>query len=154
MKTTTLMCHPGGSMVEEDPGFVAVLDLCQQPELIVEHATGADRLVLALHRGDYALAEVQAQARLLGMDPFGVQIVHLEKEPRPGLSVTLAGLTARATAFTESKPEHAKAEFPRRVSRRALLTLPKPEYVAVPLVDTEVCAAADGCSQRDEERSR
>lgn len=146
MTTKTLICRLDEGVVEAaDPNLVAIAHLCKQPELITEHARGADRLVLALHWDAYALAEIQAQSRLLGLDPFGVQILHLPNEPRPGLGVALSGLAARAAAFTDSKPEHAKAVTPQRVSRRALLTLPKPEYVAAPLVDTQVCAAADGC---------
>ncbi len=146
MNTQVLLCSSPPVHPIEPAAHVSEIDnLCRQPELIAEYANGADRLVLALHRDDYALAEVQAQARLLRLDPFGVQIVHVEGEPSATFGVTLSGLMARAEAFTGSKPDHAKAVFPRRLSRRTLLTVPKPEYTAVPDVDRQTCVAADGC---------
>jgi ferredoxin len=146
MNAKTLVCiSPGGDRVPADSNLIEVEDLCRQPSLIVEHAAGADRLVLALHRDDYGLAEIQAQTRLLGLDPFGVQIFHLDGSPGAELGIALVGLAERAKAFAGSKPEHAKASFPNRLSRRSLLTLPKPEYIAAPFVDQEICAAADGC---------
>ena len=146
MNTKTLLCvSPSPDRIPADSNLVEIEDLCRQPALIVEHAAGADRLVLALHREDYSLAEIQAQVLLLGLDPLGVQIWHFDRAPGAELEITVNGLVERAEAFAGSKPEHAKAVFPKRLSRRALLTMPKPEYTAVPSVDQEVCAAPDGC---------
>lgn len=128
-------------------GARVVPELCRRPDLIRELAAGSDRLVLGLCGGRYSLGAVQREARKLGLDPLGIEIV--DQRAAAGdldrLEVMVAGAIARATAFAGSRPEHAKLGTAREASRRALLTFSVPEYHAAPAVEVARCAAGTGC---------
>ncbi len=148
MKVTTLLCWDGpeGLHAPDHEDLYTVNELCRHPDTVARLGADADRLVLALHHDDYELAPIQTGARAVGIDPLGVEILEMPRdEDDEWLQVTLAGAEARAGAFGGSQPEHARPSFPKRLSRRSLLTTPKPEYEAVPMVDHGVCAADDGC---------
>ncbi|HSJ82625.1 MAG TPA: 4Fe-4S binding protein [Acidimicrobiia bacterium] len=121
--------------------------LCARPEPIRELAAGADRLVLGLCRGRYSVGDVQREVRRAGLDPLGIEIVDLDDAGGESerLELILAAATARAEAFTGSRPEQTKLSFPGHASRRALLTFSIPEYQAAPAIDESRCAAARGC---------
>jgi ferredoxin len=144
MTTVTVVCgdepaiDPGNSHVE------VVADLCRRPAKVIESARDAERIVLVLHAGAYDLAHVQKALRGSDIDPLGAQIFDADTET--GLSeAVLAGLAARASAFTGSDPENAKPVRPPKVTRRGLLRPPAHSYEAVPRLDRAACAAADGC---------
>ncbi len=150
--TSILLCGealPGPNLGEglSRAGARVVPELCRRPDLIRELAAGSDRLVLGLCRGRYSLGAVQREARRVGLDPLGVEIV--DQQAAAGdldrLEVMVAGAVARATAFAGSRPEHAKLDTPREASRRALLTFSLPEYHGAPAVETARCAAGTGC---------
>lgn len=149
MKVTTLFCWDGPEGLhapDDQDDLYTVNDLCRHPDTVERLAADTDRLVLALHHNDYDLAPIQTGARAVGIDPLGLQIFEIPPDTDDErLRVTLAGAAARAAAFGGSQPEHARPSFPKRLSRRSLLTTPKPEYEAVPMVDHGVCAADDGC---------
>ena len=149
MSTIALICgdHPNGLGTGDWPEWVkSVEGLCWRAALVAELADGADRIVLGLHRDQYNLAEFQAQARSLGIDPLGVPVLVLDSVgSRAGFETELAGLRARTEAFAGSEPEHAKPVAPRLMSRRSFLTKPSYEYVAVPFIDPTVCTAGEGC---------
>lgn len=48
-------------------------------------------------------------------------------------------------AITPATPEHAKPVLSNAVTRRGLFRPPQPVYVAAPMIDPDICAAADGC---------
>ncbi len=105
-----------------------------------------DRLVLGLCSKNYSLAELQPEVRKAGLDPLGVEIVHLgEATPERG-KVLLAAAVARARAFAGSRPEHSKIYRSSRIGRRSLFGLRWTEYRAVPSVDRTACAAGGGCN--------
>lgn len=148
MNTTALGC--ADSLPDEFANVARVTflaDLCTRPGQIAEYTDDAERLVLVLHRDDYTLSSVQTQIRAVGIDPLGIQLLDVAAAAGDAhrLDVMVAGALARVEKYAGSKPEHAKPVFPAVVSRRELLTIPKPTYEAVPLVNHEVCAASDGC---------
>ena len=152
MTTAVLLCAdgapaPNGGGRVALPAHHTVPGLCEEPERIRELAAGAERLVLGLCGARFSLGAVQREARRIGLDPLGVEIVDLDGAAgdRRRLAVLLAAAVARAGAFAGSGPEHAKLTFPARTSRRALLTFALPEYVAAPEVDHACCAAGRGC---------
>ncbi|MFQ5555590.1 MAG: 4Fe-4S binding protein [Acidimicrobiia bacterium] len=147
MNTAVLVCCEKRDGAVASEAVVIVDDLCTRPEQIAELTVDADELVLGLHRDAYALADVQTQCRAAGFDPLGVPIIERGLLTEPTIApAVLAGASARAAFFEESRPEQTKPVFPKRMTRRSLLGLPKPEYVGVPAIDHAVCAASDGCS--------
>jgi ferredoxin len=103
--------------------------------------------VLLVHPEELELAPLQAAVRKSGFDPFGVPLIDISGaagDPAR-LAVMVAGAVARAGAFAGSRPEHARPVMAGTMSRRSLLTIPRPHYVAVPFVDPDLCAAGDGC---------
>lgn len=148
MNVVTVVCDEGSTGALELPEAIVVRDACVRPDRLSEALDGADGLVLGLHPGRYAVAEVQRAVRASGIDPLGVQIVDIA-DPADGwgedLALALRAAAARASTFQGSRPEHAKPVFPRTMSRRGFLS-PHPEYLAVPAVDSDACQASDGCS--------
>lgn len=129
-----------------DADICIVPGLCRQPNLIRDLVpTGA--LVLALCSASYSLSEIQREARRAGIDPLGMEIVHLDEAAgdRDRLAVMLAGAVARASSFPGSDPDQAKLSFPGAVSRRSLLRFSLPEYHATPSIDNAACVALRGC---------
>lgn len=127
-------------------GAIEVEGLCTSPAQLASVGLEADRIVVILHEKRYDLAAVQKAMRSQGIDPLGAQILDLPAASDPlDVSLTVAGLQARASAYAGSQPENAKPVLPREVTRRGLLRLPQPVYLAAPVVEHDVCAAADGC---------
>lgn len=122
--------------------------LCGQLETIGRVLTGKGfhRLVLGLCSEEYSVAEMQTQARKLGLDALGVEIVHLRDVEVEKAKVLLTAAVARARVFAGSRPEHAKLYLSSRISRRSLLRLSITEYMAAPSIDHGLCAADIGCS--------
>jgi ferredoxin len=115
---------------------------------------GAGRLVLGLASPSYSTVEVQAEARLAGLDPLGMQVVDLGGHvalvhPREAATekamLLLAASIARSRTFTESRPEMVKPHLPAAGSRRFALGLPRLEYLPVPWIDRQRCASERGC---------
>jgi ferredoxin len=125
---------------------VAIKELCVAPAQLALDLGTAKHVVLLLHHSRYNLAEVQKALRSADIDPLGTQIFDV-----PGainsvdLEVAVSGLRERALAFAGSRPEHAKPVLRGEVTRRGLFRSPEPLYLAAPMVDHGVCAAADGC---------
>ncbi len=127
-------------------GADAVEGLCDSPEQLASKGFEADRMVLLLHEKRYDLAVVQKALRSMGIDPLGTQILEAPSGSGPfEVSLPLAGLSARASAYAGSEPEHAKPVLRGEVTRRGLFRPPQPVYLAAPMIDHDVCAAADGC---------
>lgn len=144
MKTATFVCGDEPPITLDGHDVHVIPDLCARPLQIAESGTDADNAVVVLHRKAYDLAHVQKALRATDIDPLGAQV--LDVEPHVEVAApTLAGLAARAAAFSGSEPESAKPVFPQTVTRRGFLRMPAPVYVPVPRVDHGTCAAADGC---------
>jgi ferredoxin len=127
-------------------GAVAVKGLCDSPEQLAHEGIEADRMVLLFHEKRYDLAAVQKSLRSMGIDPLGTQILEVPSSSDPyDASLPLVGLLARASAYAGSEPEHAKPAVRGEVTRRGLFRLPQPVYLSAPMIDHDVCAAADGC---------
>jgi len=118
--------------------------------------TDAGSIVFGLCSRDYPQPEIEAKARKIGLDPFGIEWVHLGAycaQVLPGHAATekakllLAAALAKAQANCGSLPENAKPilSLDQQVSRRALFTLPPIRYEAIPTVRAEMCAARYGC---------
>ncbi|MBI4233101.1 MAG: 4Fe-4S binding protein [Chloroflexi bacterium] len=133
--------------------------LCHTPrELARATASGAGRVVLGVCSRDYAEREMQFQARKVGLDPPGVEVVNLGAFCAPvwersrateKAKLMLAAAIARARAYSGSGAENLKPYFPplsQRVSRRALFTLPPVQYRVVASVDRQRCVADTGCA--------
>lgn len=122
-------------------------DLCSRPGDLAGSIAGATRLVMIVHQAALSMAKIQRSVRGAGIDPLGVQYLSADtiagNTSRAG--VLILGAVARAEAFIESRPEHARPRFDAGRTRRDLLSVPVPYYEAVPLIDDHVCAAADGC---------
>ncbi|MGQ9630547.1 MAG: 4Fe-4S binding protein [bacterium] len=169
LKTAVLICGDVDLDLEEilrwlpeafqDISAHIVPDLCRRPEEIgkLVGAGGASRLVLGLCSVEFAVAEVQTQARKSGLDALGIEVIDLRAyaaSVHPRLQATerakilLAASIARARAFPGSRPENAKPHFSAsaRVSRRSLFKLPLLEYWAVPSIQESQCAANLGCN--------
>ncbi len=153
--TAILICEdwPGFTHVpewsEEDQREVlAVPELCKRPETVGTLLAGrkVDRLVLGLCSEEaYSLAELQPEVRKAGLDPLGVEIVHLMGVGPDKAKVLLAAAAARALAFAGSKPEHSKMYKSTKISRRSLFRLRWTEYRAVPSINHAACTAGSGC---------
>ncbi|MFQ5947272.1 MAG: 4Fe-4S dicluster domain-containing protein, partial [Acidimicrobiia bacterium] len=150
--TVVLLCEERVPEIEPqgwlpDANVAIVPDLCRRPGEIGRLAHGASHLVLGVCPGEYSLGAIQTQARRVGLDALGVELVDLRSAEGDAerLRLIVAGAVSRARAFGGSRPEHAKLCFPADLSRRSLLTLSLPEYLAVPLADESLCAADTGC---------
>jgi NAD-dependent dihydropyrimidine dehydrogenase PreA subunit/coenzyme F420-reducing hydrogenase delta subunit len=130
---------------------------CRSPERWLDGAVaGADRLVLGLCTTTGHRHELDANARKVEVDPFGLEVLNLGAScalahPRPQATekaklLLEAGL-ARARAYAGSRPENVKPllSWNGQLSRRSLLTLPPIRYEAVPSIREESCSARAGC---------
>ncbi|MEE9600901.1 MAG: 4Fe-4S dicluster domain-containing protein [Thermoplasmata archaeon] len=153
-KTALLICghwRESGELtdwlLDEDVEVHVIPELCHHfdfPRLLAGREIR--RLILGLCREGSSIGELQTQARKVGLDPLGVEIVSLNGNGIERSKVLLAGALARARAFKGSKPENAKLYLSSRISRRSLLRLSLTEYRAVPSVDQGICAAGSECS--------
>ena len=152
MRVATLACREccdcEGVLIPRDlEGVIYVDDLCQRPGDLSRSIAGATRLVMIVHPIGLSTAKVQRSVRSAGIDPLGIQYLSADtiEGDSSRAALLIRGASARAEAFIESQPEHARPRFGVRRSRRDLLSVPVPYYEAIPLVDDNVCAAADGC---------
>lgn len=141
-------CDREGVLIPRDlDGVAYVDDLCHEPGDLSRSIAGATRLVMIVHPAGLSTAKVQRSVRSAGIDPLGIQ--YLSADTIDGdtsrAALLIRGSSARAEAYIESRPEHARPRFGAQRSRRDLLSVPVPYYEAIPLVDDHVCAAADGC---------
>lgn len=130
---------------------------CARPERWLDQGVkGAPRLVLGVCALGSDRHDLDAQARKLGLDPFGVEVVALRANAPPGeppslgtdrAKVLLAAAVAKARAYQGSRPESAKPilGWGPAVGRRALFTLPPMRYEAIPSIREAACAAGEGC---------
>ncbi|MGI9610664.1 MAG: 4Fe-4S binding protein, partial [Acidimicrobiia bacterium] len=146
MSVAVLACTDRPALLPDDSDAIGIAALCEFPEQLAHRIDDAERVVLLLHESRYGLAEVQKVLRSVDIDPLGVEILEIPTDTEEfDVGRALAGLRARAAAFTGSQPEHAKPVLRGEVTRRGLFQPPQPVYLAAPLVDHGVCAAADGC---------
>jgi ferredoxin len=137
-----------GWTIEDDVELHVMKGLCQEPGQLREPLEGSrvDRLVLGLHFDRYGLADLQTEARGLGLDALGLEIVHLDGHDLDRGKRRIRAALARARAFGGSGPEHAKLISAQKVSRRGLFRLSLSEYVAAPAIDLTICASGIGCN--------
>jgi ferredoxin len=116
----------------------------------------ASGLVLGLCSRDYSMAELEAQARKAGLDPFGVEVVNLgsycaqvsaKPQATEKAKILLKAACARAEVFPESRPDSVKPvlSWDHTVSRRSLFTLPPLRYEPVASIRKESCISDEGC---------
>ncbi len=146
MSTAIFVCADVPAIALVGADVVGIEGLCDDPALLAEVIGDADRVVMLLHQSRYDLAAVQKALRSVEVDPLGAQILEvLSSTGGTDLEIAVAGLRSRSLAFTGSSPEHAKPVLRGEVTRRGLFRPPQPVYLAAPMVDHGVCAAADGC---------
>ena len=146
MNAAIVLCADEPAIRYGGRGIAAVKGLCNSPAQLAAAVGEAERAVLLLHQGRYDLAEVQKALRSADIDPLGAQILAFSVGPdNAELETAVAGLRHRTLAFAGSRPEHAKPVLRGEVTRRGLFKPPQPVYLAAPMVDHDVCAAADGC---------
>jgi ferredoxin len=146
MSVTVVVCGDHPQIPIDGPDTVVVDGLCKNPGQIRGLDVPWDRVVAVVHRNQYHLPDVQKSLRSVDVDPLGAQILSTDGETdATALGVTVEGLRARAEAFKDSAPEHAKPVFQREVTRRGFLKPPVPAYVSAPRVDHASCAADGGC---------
>jgi Fe-S-cluster-containing hydrogenase component 2 len=154
-KTAVIVCGDIGrgalladAFPDGDAALRVVEGLCRRPGTLgrVLAGQGFRRLVVGLCAPPSSRAEIQAQARRVGLDALGVEVVSLRGASPEKTKMLLAAAVARARAFAGSGPEHAKVYLTSRLTRRSLLTLTLAEYRAVPSVAEETCVAEGGCT--------
>jgi ferredoxin len=130
---------------------------CERPARWLDQGVrNARGLVLGVCALNSDRHELDAQARKLGLDPFGIEVVALRGHPPPGhppsvgtdrARLLLAAAAAKVQAYQGSRPESAKPilRWGPDVSRRALFTLPPMRYEAIPSIREAACAAGEGC---------
>ncbi len=134
-------------------------NLCHSPqELTWAKVAGATRVVLGVCSQECAERETQTQARKVGLDPLGIEVVNLgafcatvreRSLASDKAKLLLAAAIAKARAFSGSSAENLQPYFPplsQKVSRRALFTLPPIQYRVVASIDRQRCVAHTGCS--------
>ena len=132
--------------------------LCNAPdEVYISARAGSRHIVLGLCSSDYAALEMHSNARKVGLDPLGVEVVDLgalctslsaEAHRSEKARLLLAAAVARARAYSGSSPANLKSYFPplsEKMSRRALFTVPPLQYQAVASIASEKCAHEQGC---------
>ena len=146
MKTHVVRCGDGPRLGGENNGVLTVDELCRDPSRLHEVLVDPGHVVLHLHPGQAARAEVQRALRGASVDPLGAQTLEAAPDASGAhVDVALAALAARAGAFAGALPQQAKPIPPREMTRRGLLRPPAPEYLAAPAVDHDHCRSADGC---------
>jgi len=125
-----------------------VEDLCEQPRRIAE-ALGpgeVSRLVLGLCANGVRRQEVQAWARSVGVDPFGVRCVSLHVATQEDSSRLLVGAFEGLRSVPDTDPERLRIRLPdEAVSRRALFSLRIIGYEPVAAADRATCAGVQRC---------
>ncbi|MEE9568793.1 MAG: 4Fe-4S binding protein [Candidatus Binatia bacterium] len=135
-----------------------VPQLCERPGRAVETVAtnGAVRVVLGLCSQDYSEIELHSHVRMIGLDPFGVEVVNLgahcalvhpRSQATEKAKLLLEAAVARARAFFGGDGESVKPVFSlnQTVSRRALFTLPPLHYEPVVSIRRVDCAFDEGC---------
>jgi ferredoxin len=148
--TTILFCTEEEALPDIEVGdavLIGVEDLCELPRQMVSLVADDEReLVLAVHRDRLQLGALQAAARRLGFDPMSLGLLDLRSVTEgDGLLRALAATRARLSRFPGSRPEQVKLLPPDRSTRRGLLSIGTPTYVAAPAIEHEICVAGDGC---------
>lgn len=151
-KTSVLLCGDRASELAmgsfaEGVSVQIVPELCQSTRNIGQLALGATSLVVGVCSGEYSLGAIQTQARKVGLDALGVELVDLNcanGDPER-LRLMVGAAVARAAAFGGSRLGNAKQTFPSRMTRRSLFRLSVPAYVSAPQPDSTRCTAGTGC---------
>ncbi len=130
-------------------------NLGRGPERIRELAarTGAERLVLGTWAPAPGARELRAWCREGGLDPFAVELVDLARFPpspqtEEAAALVLAAAAAGLRAYEGSRPEQLRLEplpLDGRLSRRSLLSLPRPSYRPVASIAEDRCLGARRC---------
>lgn len=113
-------------------------------------------LVLGLCSHDYSVPEFEAQARKVGLDPFGVEVVNLgaycaqvheRSQATAKAKILLEAALASVGASPESRPDNIKPVllWDQTLSRRSLFTLPPVRYEPVAFIRKGDCAFNEGC---------
>jgi len=146
---TVVMCADGWSGPPLDLAEAEVLmvdELCRAPRRIALPDDEDMEVVVALHRDQTNLGEVQAALRRLGFDPLAVSIVDLDAVGYQGeLERVLTAALARARVYPGARPEQVKLLAADRRTRRGFLSLGAPAYTGAPRIAIEACAASHGC---------
>ncbi len=154
MNTVVVACAAAGQLLPDVQPDFEFDDLCRTPNQLGVLG-GVERLVLILQAGKYDLPEVQRAARMIDVDPLGLQIIEVDEASLNGsFQADLAGVVARASKFEGSVPEHAKPLAARVMTRRGFLRPLAPAYVAAPFIDPDICVSSDGCMACVEECPR
>ncbi|UCG40365.1 MAG: 4Fe-4S binding protein [Acidimicrobiia bacterium] len=144
--TQVVRCGDEPRLGGSGDGVSNVTELCRDPARLHQVVPDGGPVVLHLHPGQTARAEVQRALRRAGVDPLGAQTLETAPDIADDyVDVALAALAARAEAFEGALPEQAKPVHPREMTRRGLLRPPAPEYLAAPAVDHGRCRSVDGC---------
>ena len=148
--TTILFCTEEEALPHievEDAVLIGVEDLCEMPRQMLSLVADDEKeLVLAVHRDRLQLGALQAAARRLGFDPMSLGLLDLRSVTEGhGLLRALAAIRGRLSRFPGSRPEQVKLLPPDRSTRRGLLSIGTPTYVAAPAIEDEICVAGDGC---------
>ncbi|MBI2874269.1 MAG: 4Fe-4S binding protein [Firmicutes bacterium] len=140
----------------EDVQVMTVSGLGGHPEVVsASDYCGVQRLVLGLGEGEYQRSAWQAQARRVGIDPLGIEVLNLGTHAALAFSKTdgtarahllLAAAVSAASVFPGSVPENSKPCMPAQLSRRSIFTFALIEYRAVPWVREGLCRASEGCT--------
>jgi ferredoxin len=113
-------------------------------------------LVIGLCSHAYSVPEFEAQARKVGLDPFGVEIVNLgaycaqvheRSQATAKAKILLEAALASVGASPESRPDNIKPvlSWDQTLSRRSLFTLPPMRYEPVAFIRKGDCAFDEGC---------
>lgn len=147
---SALLCADGWSGPPpemEGQEVLLVEGLCLSPRSMVDLVeSDEEELVVAIHRDQANLGEVQSVLRRLGFDPLAVGILDLASVGHPSeVPAALRGTIARARAYPGARPEQVKLLPADRRTRRGFLSLGTPTYTGGPRIDTDLCVAARGC---------
>lgn len=149
-----------GSLLVSDTDIrvEVVANLCNRPDEAIELASGlgAERLVLGICSRVSAAHEFQGWVRKAGLDPYAFELVNLNRWIQADRSsqvvadavLLLKAAVDRLKAFDGSDPEQLKMKIlyeERKLSRRALVSLPPWAYEAVPSIRTDTCLGHDQC---------
>ncbi len=148
MTLRTVVCADGLPERWDPPDAVVVIEgLCDHPGRLVPALDGASGVVVGVCADTHVRGRIQAAVRRAGLDALGAGLVELpgRRGDAGHLRAVLDVAASRAAAYGGSSAANHKPVIPTAVSRRSLLRLELPEYVAVPAVDGEACVAVGGC---------